>query len=100
MPPFVVLRERGPNWDDTRPLEGQKNWDAHAAFMDALTAEGFVALGGPLDDTRDALLVIEAEGPGEIERRLAADPWTADGLLRTKACWRWTIRLGALADRT
>ena len=53
---FVVLRSRGPAWDDSKPLEGQAGWTAHAAFMDALFHEGFAALVGPLEGTRDALL--------------------------------------------
>ena len=31
---FAVLRSRGPAWDDSKPLEGQVDWTAHAAFMD------------------------------------------------------------------
>ena len=95
--PFAVLRTRGAGWDDSRPLDGQRDWPAHAAFMDALVDEGFVALGGPLEGTRDALLVIRAEDPSEVLRRLAADPWTRNGLLTTKECWPWTLRLGSLS---
>ena len=95
--PFVVLRTRGAQWDDSKALEDQAEWTAHAAFMDALAAESFVALGGPLEGTRDALLVIQAEDPAEIERRLEPDPWTRNGLLVTTACWPWQIRLGSLA---
>jgi len=64
--------------------------------MESLFAEGFVALGGPLEGTRDALLVIRAEDAAAIERRLAGDPWTKSGLLVLKECWPWKIRLGSL----
>jgi hypothetical protein len=37
---FAVTRLRGPCWDHSRPVEGQEDWDSHAAFMDALQAEG------------------------------------------------------------
>jgi hypothetical protein len=94
--PFVLLRARGPSWDESKALDQQANWDAHADFMDCLVAEGFVVLGGPLEGTRDALLVIEAEDPSEIVERLSADPWTRDGLLTLKECWPWRIRLGSL----
>src|SRR5215831_4750252 len=76
---FVVLRSRGPAWDDAKPLEGQAGWPAHAAFMDDLHAEGFAALVGPLEGTRDALLVLRASSEAEIVERLAADPWSASG---------------------
>lgn len=77
-------------------MDEQADWPAHAFFMDSLVAEGFVALGGPLEGTRDAMLVIRAESSSEIEQRLSADPWTKNGLLITKDCWPWRIRLGAL----
>lgn len=93
---FVVLRTRGSDWDDSKSMDEQAEWAAHASFMDALVAEGFVALGGPLEGTRDALLVIQAESSSEIEQRLSADPWTRTGLLITKECWPWRIRLGSL----
>jgi hypothetical protein len=79
-----------------KALDEQANWDAHADFMDSLVAEGFVVLGGPLEGTRDALLVVEAEDPAEIVDRLSEDPWTRDGILTLKECWPWRIRLGSL----
>jgi len=95
---FAVLRSRGPEWDDSKPLEGQADWAAHAAFMDALYAEGFAALVGPLEDTREALLILRASSAEEIEERLASDPWTTNGLLRTKQISSWQVRLGTLSD--
>jgi uncharacterized protein YciI len=93
---FVVLRSRGPAWDDSKPLEGQAGWTAHAAFMDALFAEGFAALVGPLEGTREALLILRAASAEEIVERLAEDPWTTDGHLVTKQISPWQIRLGSL----
>ena len=94
---FVVLRSRGPAWDDAKPLERQADWAAHAAFMDTLFEQGFVALAGPLEGTRDALLVLRASGTPEIVERLASDPWTNNGLLVTKQISPWQLRLGKLS---
>jgi uncharacterized protein YciI len=94
--PFVVIRTRGSAWNDSKPLEGQTDWPAHAAFMDAMVAERFILLGGPLEGTRDVLLIFQAQDCTEIEKRLAADPWTINGLLITKECRPWRIRLGSL----
>jgi len=94
--PFAVLRTHGPNWDESRSLEEQTDWPAHASFMNALDHDGFVAVGGPLEGTQDTLLVIQAENAAEITQRLSADPWTQSGLLIVKACWPWEIRLGSL----
>ena len=93
---FVVIRTRGPAWQDSRPLEGQAGWAAHAAFMDSLASEGFVVLGGPLEGTSDAVLIIRAKSPDEIRSCLAEDPWTAGDLLRITRVAPWTLRLGAL----
>ncbi len=94
--PFVVLRRRGSAWDETRPMEKQAEWRAHAVFMESLHADGFVALVGPLEGTRDALLVVRGGSCMAISDRLSADPWTRNGLVVLKECRPWTIRLGTL----
>ena len=93
---FAVIRARSARWEDSKPIEEQVDWRAHADFMDGLFAEAFVAFAGPLDGTRDALLIIRASDAAEIERRLAEDPWTTNGLLTTKHVWPWTLRLGSV----
>ncbi len=97
---FVVLRSRGPSWDDSKPLEGQADWTGHAAFTDGLFEEGFAALVGPLEGTRDAMLVLRASSAEEIEERLAADPWTANGLLVTRQISPWQLRLGSVTSES
>ncbi len=47
---FAVIRTRGPAWRASFPLEGQTDWNAHASFMNGLKADGFVVLGGPLEE--------------------------------------------------
>jgi len=93
---FAVTRTRGPAWDGAQSLEGQRDWDGHAAFMNGLAKEAFVVLGGPLDGTSDVLLVIRATGPDEIRTRLGADPWSTMDLLRISRITPWTLRLGSL----
>ncbi len=97
---YVVLRSRGARFDEAAPLEEQVEWKEHAAFMDSLVEEGFVVLGGPLEGTRDALLVVHAADPDEIARRLAADPWEKSGLLGSKQVSPWRIRLGSLEQKS
>ena len=36
MPLYVVINRRGDNYKKGLPLEQQPEWEAHAAFMDAL----------------------------------------------------------------
>jgi Sigma-70 region 2 len=78
------------------PLEEQADWAIHAAFMDTLFDQRFAALVGPLEGTRDALLVVRASSAAEIDERLALDPWTASGLLITRQISSWQLRLGSL----
>jgi uncharacterized protein YciI len=92
---FAIIRRRTDAWDFSRPMEEQPGWRGHADFMDALYEEGLFALVGPLEGSRDVLLIVRARDAAEIERRLAADPWSG-GMLETVRIAPWTLRLGAL----
>ena len=93
---FVAIRTHGPAWLESKPLESQPAWTLHASFMDALVEEGFIVLGGPLQGTADALLVIRATTADEVRSRLGQDPWIVQGVLRDTRIAPWTLRLGAL----
>ena len=83
---FAVRRVRGPAWDRSTPMRQQAPWDEHARFMNALAAEGFVVLGGPIgDDGEETLLVIDADSEETLRARLATDPWTASDCSRSRA---------------
>jgi uncharacterized protein YciI len=97
---FAVRRRRGPSWNRSLPLRSQPGWAEHAAFMNALTAERFVVLGGPLgkdEEGEEVLLVIDAPGESAIRTRLAADPWTGSGQLEIARIEPWTILLDSRA---
>ena len=89
---FVVLRRIGPEWDASRPLDGQWRWTEHAAFMDGLVDSGFVVLGGPLADEHRVVLVISAESEDAVRATLARDPWDQTHLV-VDSIDGWTIRL-------
>src|SRR5438067_9465415 len=93
---FAVIRSRGGAWQASRALEEQEAWDAHASFMNSLEKEGFIVLGGPLEETADVLLIARAATSNEIIQRLSADPWTSLDLLRVTRVTQWTLRLGSL----
>ena len=93
---YAVIRERGVNWNARIPMRQQEQWEKHAAFMDALADDGFVILGGPLGDGEEKfLLIFAAESEQAIKDRLAEDPWTLQGMLRTASVERWEILLKA-----
>jgi hypothetical protein len=87
----VVLRQAGPEWDASKPMEEQSDWDAHAAFMDGLVDDGFIVLGGPLTNLRVAHAV-EAESEDEVRATWATDPWSESHLV-IESIEPWTIRL-------
>ena len=90
---FAVRRVRGPAWNTALPMREQKLWAEHAAFMNALAAEGFVVLGGPLGDGAEILLIIDAPSEDTVRARLACDPWSPARLLKIARVEPWTILL-------
>ena len=89
---FAVLRAHGPAWKQGQPLEAQEGWLAHADLMDAMVAEGFIVLGGPVG-ADEALLIIRAKDEAEVRASLRADPWGEEMLTFVRIA-PWTIRLG------
>jgi hypothetical protein len=90
----VVVRQAGPEWEPSKPLEGQSGWDAHAAFMDSLVEDGFIVLGGPLSRDGRVLHAVEAESEQAVRETLARDPWSGSHLI-VDSIEPWTIRLDA-----
>jgi uncharacterized protein YciI len=62
--------------------------------MDSLAEEGFIMLGGPLGEGESRFVhLVEADSPEAIDARLAKDPWTPTGMLRTMSVEPWQILL-------
>lgn len=89
---LVTIHRSGPEWDASKPMEEQSNWDEHACFMDALVDDGFIVLGGPLGDEVRVVHVVDAESEEAIRARLAEDPWSESHLV-IATIDSWTIRL-------
>jgi uncharacterized protein YciI len=92
---LIVTRVRGNAWEPSRSLDEQDCFAEHASFMNALVAEGFIVLGGPLDDEQSTLLIVDAADAEAVAARLAGDPWTVMGLLEVRSVQEWEILLGA-----
>ena len=80
--------------DGTRrcPFEQQSEWAAHATYMDAFVDDGFIVLGGPLDDEFRIIHAIEADSAEAVRATLARDPW-GETHLQLESVTPWTIRL-------
>jgi uncharacterized protein YndB with AHSA1/START domain/uncharacterized protein YciI len=94
VPCFLVTTVHGPAWDRTVPIRQQAGWDAHAAFMDLLVADGFLLIGGPLEDGVHTALVVVAKSEFDVRRRFAKDPWALAGMLTLESVRPWRIWLG------
>jgi uncharacterized protein YciI len=94
---YLVERGKGPLWDHSGGRREQDGWAEHAAFMDALVAEGFIVLGGPIgegDDGDNTLLVVDADDEAVVRARLAEDPWPEE-ILTIESIRPWTVWLRA-----
>jgi len=89
---LVVLRQSGPEWEPSRPMEEQSGWAEHASFMDDLVDKGFIVLGGPLAQDRRVAHAVEAESEDAVRATWARDPWSGTHLV-VDTIEPWTIRL-------
>jgi uncharacterized protein YciI len=89
---LVILRQAGPEWDGSKPMEEQSGWAEHASFMDDLVDEGFIVLGGPLAQDRRVAHAVEAESEDAVRATWARDPWSGSHLV-VDTIEPWTIRL-------
>jgi uncharacterized protein YciI len=77
-------------------MRDQDGWDDHAVFMDGLTADGFVVLGGPLGaDGMRFMHVVDAPSAEAVRERLAPDPWEHSRQLTTVSIEPWRILLSS-----
>ena len=94
---FVAIVKRTEAWDQSRPAHEQEGFAQHAAYMDGLEAEGFIAMAGLLQATSDVLFVFLAESEDEVRRRLALDPWQQAGRAALVRLEEAHFRIGAPA---
>jgi uncharacterized protein YciI len=96
---YLVEQAKGPAWDPSKRRREQAGWDEHAAFMDALTEEGVVVLGGPIGDGdgENTLLIVDIDSEAAIRGRLADDPW-AGSILTIVSIRPWSVWLRASAS--
>lgn len=94
---FVAVVQRAEGWLRDLPPQEQDGFAVHAAYMHGLEDEGFIAMAGLLQDTFDVLFVLLADSADEVRRRMAQDPWQADGHTRLIRLEEAQFRIGAPA---
>lgn len=96
---FAVSREAGPAWMEGKGAFDQPGVSEHAAFMGALSDEGFILFAGPLAGTEGGrirvLLIADAANEVDILQRLADDPWELTERTTTTSIEPWTLLVGA-----
>ena len=90
---YLVRVERGGPWDWSKDMREQELWPEHAQFMNGLVDEGLILLGGPLENGRETVHVVDAPSEEALRARFAADPWAENGMLTVNGVERWTILL-------
>jgi uncharacterized protein YciI len=97
---FVVISDEGPAWDPSLSMREQADWAGHAVYMNALAADGFVVLGGPIgdNDRHRARLIVKSGTEQQVRDRLAADPWAESGLLTIESIEEWEVLLSQDPD--
>lgn len=88
---FVVTSRAGARRDLSKGAREQPYGDEHGVFIDALVADGFVVMGGPLVDEGGAMMVVRAEEDDEVRTKLAGDPWYEHDVLQLESIKRWHI---------
>jgi uncharacterized protein YciI len=90
---YLVRVERGGPWDWSKDMREQELWQEHAQFMNGLVDDGLILLGGPLENGRETVHVVDAPSEEVLRSRFAEDPWAQNGMLTVKSIERWTILL-------
>jgi uncharacterized protein YciI len=94
----IVRYGAGPAWGEGPP-EDQADWDAHADFVDDLVARGTFVMGGPFQDNRGAIVLLEGVDAEEARRILGADPFVRNGVFVFEDVREWTVYVDELTPR-
>lgn len=66
----------------------------HREYLEGLVERGQVLAGGPFADDSGGLAVYQVDDAAELDRLLAADPYTVDDVAAQRIVREWKITLG------
>lgn len=80
--------------DDRAKLEDSR--PRHRAYLQALVEQGKVSAAGPWADDSAGFAIYQVDDQVELDRLLAEDPYTVDGVAKTRTVREWKIVLGSV----
>jgi uncharacterized protein YciI len=70
----------------------------HREYLQGLAAQGLVLAGGPYTDDKAGFAVYQVADEAELDRLLADDPYTTEGIAEARTIREWRITLGKWAQ--
>lgn len=68
----------------------------HREYLQALVEQGKVGAAGPWADDSAGFAIYRVEDRAELERLLAEDPYTIDGVAESRRINEWKLVLGSV----
>lgn len=71
---------------------------AHREYLGTLVGEAGLIASGPMTGAAvaSALLIFDAESPGDIEALIDKDPFWTEGVITSREILEWTVVLGSV----
>jgi uncharacterized protein YciI len=93
---LMVRFRAGPTWSSGSVRE-QRDWDAHAQFVDALIERGTFVMGGPFSDNSGSMSLLEGVDVEEARRILEDDPFMKNGVFVLEEIREWDVFVDELS---
>jgi uncharacterized protein YciI len=93
---LMVRFRAGPTWSSGSVRE-QRDWDAHAEFVDALIERGTFVMGGPFSDNSGSMSLLEGVDADEARRILEDDPFMKNGVFVLEEIREWDVFVDELS---
>ncbi len=68
----------------------------HRAYLGELVEQGKVAAAGPWADDSAGFAIYQVADRAELDRLLAEDPYTVDGVAASRTIHEWKVVLGSV----
>jgi len=68
----------------------------HREYLQALVANGKVAAAGPWTDDSAGFAIYRVADRAELDKLLAADPYTVDGVAAARTVHEWKLVMGSV----